>query len=746
MSHDFDFLPDDDALYSTQESPAYLVGLNDAQYRAVTSLEKSLLVLAGAGTGKTRVLTTRIAHILYSGLARPWDILAVTFTNKAAKEIAHRIGDLLGKQEALAWSGTFHSISAKILRRHAPAVGLQSSFTILNDDDQERLLKQILEADGADLKRTPAKVMLAVIDRWKNKAYLPKDVPMAEIPDIYHGKAVVYYTLYQERLRILNAVDFGDLLLLCITLFKNNPDILSDYHRRFKYILVDEYQDTNIAQYLWLRLLGGGAGHICCVGDDDQSIYGWRGAEIGNILKFEQDFKNPQIIRLEQNYRSTPIILKAASGLISHNQGRLGKTLYSKQTDGEKITLSCVWDGEEEARHITQTIEDIHRSKKITLSDIAILVRTSSQMRVLEERLITCAIAYRVIGGLKFYERAEIRDALAYLRLVAQPHDDLAFERILNKPKRGLGEAMVKNLREIARTIEASLYVATVKLLETQTLRTKARTNLMEFMQSLMRWIKMHDQMPLGELVATILEESGYIDMLRSDKSPDSTGRLENIKELVRSTNDYENLQGFLEHIALVMDNNSLETEDKVTIMTLHAAKGLEFHTVFLPGWEDGLFPSQKTMDENGTIGIEEERRLAYVALTRAKQKIYLSFAQNRQLYNRWQSTIPSRFIDDIPKDCIISQHPTYFASPRAKNIESEYEKNYVEYKVSPWQKARERFIEHRDSVNNFQKGDIVTHSKFGKGKIISAEGDKLLVQFDTEGFKNILSQFVQKV
>ena len=731
----------------------FLQGLNSAQEAAVLCLDKPLLVLAGAGTGKTRVLTTRIAHILASGQARPWEILSVTFTNKAAKEMQERVGHLLGGLEAMSWTGTFHSIAAKILRRHAPLVGLQSTFTILNDDDQERLLKQILEAGGEDLKKTPAKVMLAVIDRWKNKGYTPKDVPFSECPNIYGGKTAEYYEIYQDRLKTLNAADFGDLLLHNITIFKKHPDVLADYHRRFKFILVDEYQDTNIAQYMWLRLLAQGQSNICCVGDDDQSIYGWRGAEVGNILKFERDFEGAEIIRLEQNYRSTPTILRAASGLIDHNTGRLGKTLFSDMEDGEKIYLKTLWNGEEEAQYITEILEDIERSKEIPLSETAILVRTSSQMRVLEERLITCAIPYRVVGGMKFYERAEIRDALAYLRLVAQPHDDLAFERVINKPKRGLGDATVKTLRDVARGMNGSVYLATRDVIEQGMLRPKAKNSLNGFVTDLDRWLKLRDTIPVSELAGIILDESGYMQMLVEDKSPDAAGRIENLKELVKSMEDYDTLGNFLEHVALVMDNNAPDTSEKVTIMTLHAAKGLEFHTVFLPGWEDGLFPSQKSMDENGNAGLEEERRLAYVALTRAKNRIYLSFAQNRRLYNQWQSTLPSRFIEEIPEDCLQSTKQRYFAQPKS-NI-SQFDSRGSSYDTPGWKRAKENYIEHQSSAkqyqkrrssadHEFEKHDHVLHGKFGYGVIISVEGDRLLVKFEEEGFKNVFARYVE--
>lgn len=726
-----------------QKEAFYLQSLNPAQRESVLCLDKPLLVLAGAGTGKTKVLTSRIAHIIHTGQAKPWEILAVTFTNKAAKEMQERVAHLLGEQYGLSWTGTFHSIAAKILRSHAQIVGLNSQFTILNDDDQERLLKQILESAREDIKRTPPKVLAYVIDKWKNKGLLPNQIQLMDMPDIYGGRAAEYYQIYQDRLKQLNCVDFGDLLLHNITIFKNNPAVLSDYHRRFKFILVDEYQDTNIAQYLWLRLLAQGNSNLCCVGDDDQSIYGWRGAEVGNILKFERDFEGAKITRLEENYRSTPTILKAASSVIAHNHGRLGKTLYSQNPDGDKIFLKTTWNGEEEADYISRKIETIARNKEISFSEMAILVRTSSQMRILEEKLILGTIPYRVVGGMKFYERLEVRDALSYLRLVAQPHDSLAFERIINKPKRGIGDAAVASIRSIANENDVSSYMALQKMLAMKAFKPKQQAVLQEFMDNLHHWMELSKGHSVDELTQIILDESGYMQMLLDDKTPESVGRIENLKELVKSTGGYESLGHFLEHIALVMDNNALDTQEKVTLMTLHAAKGLEFHTVFLPGWEDGLFPSQKSIDENGLAGVEEERRLAYVALTRAKHRIFLSFAQNRRLYNQWQSTVPSRFISEIPDECLGSDNGNYFSMTQM-NQAVPFESGSHSYDTSV-KLHNQRFIDH-EATGDMKKGDKVYHEKFGDGIVINVDSGRALVKFTDSGFKNVMMRYLKNL
>jgi DNA helicase-2/ATP-dependent DNA helicase PcrA len=672
----------------------YLAGLNAEQRLAVETLDGPVLVLAGAGTGKTRVLTTRIAHILSLGRARPGEILAVTFTNKAAREMKHRIGEMVGGVvEGMPWLGTFHSIGVKILRRHAEMVGLKADFTILDVDDQIRLLKQLLDAENIDEKRWPGRVLASLIDGWKNRGLTPEQVPSGEAAAFANGRGLKLYKAYQERLKILNACDFGDLLLECIRLFREQPDVLRQYQGRFKYILVDEYQDTNVAQYLWLRLLGQSSilrdaapraapqdevhreqaliprpeearsavskdeaqaprflKNICCVGDDDQSIYGWRGAEVDNILRFEHDFPGAVVIRLERNYRSTGHILAAASHLITHNEGRLGKTLRTDDELGEKVSVTGAWDSEEEARAIGEEIEQLQRGGH-RLNEIAILVRASFQMREFEDRFVTLGLPYRVIGGPRFYERAEIRDALAYLRVVNSPADDLAFERIVNVPKRGLGDATVQLLHDHARKRRVPLTEAARAVIETDELKPKPRGSLRSVLDALDRWRAQRDALPHTELAEIILDESGYTEMWQKDRSADAAGRLENLKELVRSMDEFENLAGFLEHISLVMDNEKGAEADAVNIMTLHAAKGLEFDTVFLPGWEEGVFPNQRALDDQGRAGLEEERRLGHVGLTRARKRAKIYFATNRRMHGLWQTNIPSRFLDELPED-----------------------------------------------------------------------------------------------
>jgi len=649
-------------------APAYLAGLNAEQRRAVETLDGPVLVLAGAGTGKTRVLTVRIAHILATGRARPSEILAVTFTNKAAREMKQRVGEIVGHVvEGMPWLGTFHSIGVKILRRHAELVGLKPDFTILDVDDQVRLLKQLLEAENIDEKRWPARVLASLIDGWKNRGLTPEQVPPGEASAFANGKGLKLYKAYQERLKILNAADFGDLLLENIRLFREQPEVLRQYQARFKFILVDEYQDTNVAQYLWLRLLAQRTGaplpdplpvngererapkNICCVGDDDQSIYGWRGAEVDNILRFEHDFPGANVIRLERNYRSTAHILAAASHLIAHNEGRLGKTLRTDDVPGEKVSVTGAWDSEEEARAIGEDIEQLQRAGH-PLNEIAILVRASFQMREFEDRFVTLGLPYRVIGGPRFYERAEIRDALAYLRVINSPADDLAFERIVNVPKRGLGDATVQLLHDHARKRRVPLTEAARAVIATDELKPKPRGALRGVIEALDRWRKQRDDIPHTQLAEIVLDESGYTEMWQKDRSADAAGRLENLKELVRSMDEFENLQGFLEHISLVMDNEKAAAEDAVSIMTLHSAKGLEFDTVFLPGWEEGVFPNQRTLDEAGRAGLEEERRLAHVGITRARKRAKIYFATNRRMHGLWQTNIPSRFLDELPE------------------------------------------------------------------------------------------------
>jgi DNA helicase II / ATP-dependent DNA helicase PcrA len=642
----------------------YLKDLNTEQRLAVETLDGPLLVLAGAGTGKTRVLTARIAHILSMGRASPHEILSVTFTNKAAREMKERVGRMLGEMiEGMPWLGTFHSIGVKILRRHAELVGLKSDFTILDVDDQIRLLKQILQAENIDEKRWPARMLAGLIDHWKNRGLTPKDVPAGEGAAFAEGRGKKLYQALQDRLKVLNAADFGDLLLECIRLFRESPEVLRQYQDRFKFILVDEYQDTNVAQYLWLRLLSqktssqspltesvsAAPKNICCVGDDDQSIYGWRGAEVDNILRFEHDFPGAKIIRLERNYRSTGHILAAAAHLIAFNEGRLGKTLHTEDEPGEKVTVTACWDSEEEARAIGEEIEELHRSKH-TLDEIAILVRASFQMREFEDRFVNLGLPYRVIGGPRFYERAEIRDALAYLRVIHSASDDLAFERIVNVPKRGLGDATIKMLHDHARKRRIPLTQAARAIVETDDLKPKARGALRSLLECIARWTAQKDLLPHTELAEIVLDESGYTEMWQKEKSADAAGRLENLKELVRSMEEFENLAGFLEHISLVMDTEANADDDKVSIMTLHAAKGLEFDTVFLPGWEENLFPHQRALDEQGRAGLEEERRLAHVGLTRARRRAKIFFATNRRTHGLWQTNIPSRFLDELPE------------------------------------------------------------------------------------------------
>src|SRR6201995_2708322 len=647
-----------DAAFGEEPSPApvprdppYLAGLNPEQREAVEAADGPVLVLAGAGTGKTRGLTTRLAHILATRRAWPGQILCVTFTNKAAREMKERIGALIGGVvEGMQWLGTFHSIGAKMLRRHAELAGLKSNFTILDTDDQLRLLKQLIEAEGVDEKRWPARALASQIDGWENRGLRPDDVSEGEAQGYAFGKGKLLYRQYQDRLKELNAADFGDLLLETLHILKTNPDILADYRERFRYILVDEYQDTNVVQYLWLKLLASKDGNICVVGDDDQSIYGWGGAEGEKILRFERDFPGAKVIRLERNYRSTPAILGAASGLITANKGRLGKTLWTEGDPGEKIKVQGVWDAEEEARNVASDAEDLHRQGN-AFGQMAVLVRASFQMREFEDRFISLGLPYRVIDGPRFYERAEIRDAMAYLRLIAQGDDDLAFERIVNKPKRGIGDASVQALHLFARARQMPLLSAAREIAQTDDLPPKARKALTELAANFSRWTDTARVIPHTELAEMVLDESGYTDMLKADKSAEAPGRLENLKEFVRSMESFESLAAFLEHVSLVMEIAQDESGDRINLMTLHAAKGLEFDTVFLPGWEEGLFPAQRTMDENGLAGLEEERRLAYVGLTRARRRIRISFAANRRVHGTWQSALPSRFISELPQD-----------------------------------------------------------------------------------------------
>ena len=746
----------------------YLNDLNPAQRQAVEALDGPVLMLAGAGTGKTKALTSRIVHLLSTGRARPNEILSVTFTNKAAREMKNRVGVLLGQAvEGMPWMGTFHSICVKLLRRHAELVGLKSNFTILDTDDQIRLIKQVLALNNIDEKRWPARQMAGIIDHWKNRAWTPAKVPSAEA-SAFNNRGTEIYDQYQTRLRELNAVDFGDLLLHMVTIFQVHTDILEQYQRWFKYILVDEYQDTNVAQYLWLRLLAGAHKNICCVGDDDQSIYGWRGAEVGNILKFEKDFPGAVVVRLEQNYRSTPHILAAASGVIEGNQGRLGKRLWTDLDHGEKVRLIGHWDGEEEARWIGEEIEVIQRGTRGAdpqgLDDMAILVRASHQMRAFEDRFLTIGLPYRVIGGPRFYERMEIRDAMAYFRVVVSPDDDLAFERIVNTPKRGIGDKAQQKIQHCARANGVSLVDGARILASENGLGGKAGAELRVLIDGLDRWGRMTGDADLShmELAEIILDESGYTTMWQNDKTPEAPGRLENLKELVKALEQFENLQGFLEHVSLVMDNETDETGEKVSIMTLHAAKGLEFPVVFLPGWEDGLFPSQRSMDESGQKGLEEERRLAYVGITRAERLCTISFAGNRRVFGQWQSSLPSRFIDELPDDHIDVLTPPglYGGGFGAVGMSSTLHDRAADANVynSPgWRRMQDRAGSRSLSSPSeartmtidataspvFGLGDRVFHQKFGYGAVIGTEGDKLEIAFEKAGVKKVVARFV---
>ncbi|SOC40244.1 Rep family ATP-dependent DNA helicase [Rhizobium subbaraonis] len=820
--------------------PDYLSGLNPEQREAVETLDGPVLVLAGAGTGKTRVLTTRIAHILATGRAFPSQILAVTFTNKAAREMKERIGLLVGGAvEGMPWLGTFHSIGVKLLRRHAELAGLRSDFTILDTDDVVRLIKQIIQAEGLDDKRWPAKQFAGMIDGWKNKGLDPAQIPEGDARAFANGKGRELYTAYQNRLKTLNACDFGDLLLHPIRILRSHPDILREYHQKFRYILVDEYQDTNTAQYMWLRLLAqrspssragtadgeqvsgswpgdvspasaqAGAGrrdaavsasqkpqiNICCVGDDDQSIYGWRGAEVDNILRFEKDFPGAKVIKLERNYRSTAHILGAAGHLIAHNEDRLGKTLFTDRHDPEdgKVIVHAAWDSEEEARAIGEAIESLQRpdrdGKRHNLNDMAILVRASFQMREFEDRFVTLGLNYRVIGGPRFYERLEIRDAMAYFRLVCQPADDLAFERIVNTPKRGLGDTTIRNLHDYARARDIPMLAAAGDIIETDELKPKARKALFDVVADFKRWSALLENTPHTELAEKILDESGYTAMWQNDKSAEAPGRLDNLKELIRSMEQFESLRGFLEHVSLVMDAEQNEDLDAVSIMTLHSAKGLEFETVFLPGWEEGLFPHQRALDEGGRSGLEEERRLAYVGITRAKRNCHIWFVSNRRIHGLWQSTIPSRFLDELPEAHVeVAETEQSYGGygGRGGYGQSRFDKQEPfqnAYSTPGWRRAqanktdatrdnwgnrsghaierigygesgpRARTIEGElvaksttTEPSRFSVGDRVFHLKFGNGNISAIEGNKLTIDFDRAGQKRVLDGFVQPV
>ncbi|MEO1044835.1 MAG: UvrD-helicase domain-containing protein [Pseudomonadota bacterium] len=760
----------DDAPPVPQAEPAYLRGLNPEQRKAVTTLDGPVLMLAGAGTGKTAALTARLAHILATRRAWPSEILAVTFTNKAAREMRERVGGHVGEAvEGMPWLGTFHSIGAKMLRRHAELVGLQSNFTIIDTDDQLRLLKQLIQANDIDDKRFPARQLAAQIDGWKNRGLNPKDLSAADSEAYAQGRGQEIYQLYQDRLKALNACDFGDLLLHMLTLLKTDRTVLEQYQQRFKYILVDEYQDTNASQYLWLRLLAQSHHNICCVGDDDQSIYSWRGAEVGNILRFEKDFPEATIVRLEQNYRSTPQILAAASGLIQANSGRLGKTLWTELDPGDKVRVLGIWDGPEEARRVGEELESLQR-QGVSLNDCAILVRAQFQTREFEDRFIAIGMPYRIIGGFRFYERAEIRDALAYLRVINQPADDLAFERIVNTPKRGLGDKSVEKIHRLARATGTPLSRAAFDILDSDELPPRARNALAGLMKHIARWRDEMNSMTPADLVRQVLDESGYTATLQAEKSVEASGRLENLSELARAMEEYETLGDFLEHVSLVMDNDAADQGDTATIMTIHAAKGLEFHNVFLVGWEEGVFPSQRALDEGGTASLEEERRLAYVAITRARTRCTILHAANRRIYGQWTSAIPSRFIGEIPADAVDMEDSMTGGESLWRANWSEREDPFAHLARDPdrasrrgpgWQRAAhlkggfdttpKRVAENRRSavsMGNKGRDDItlgarVFHQKFGYGTVAEKEGNKLEIDFETSGRKRVLDSFV---
>ena len=754
-----------------QRTPVdYLAGLNPEQRLAVETTEGPVLVLAGAGTGKTRVLTTRLAHILATGRAKPWELLAVTFTNKAAREMRERITHLIGPSaEGLRWLGTFHSVAAQILRRHAELVGLKSTFTILDTDDQERLLKQILEAENIDTKRWTPRTLSGLIDHWKNRGWTPDKLPPGE--DFANGKGQSLYRAYQARLVTLNACDFGDLLLHNLTILSKHADLAEEYRRRFRYILVDEYQDTNVAQYLWLRLLTSSTGNVCCVGDDDQSIYGWRGAEVDNILRFERDFPGAKVIRLERNYRSTANILGAASGLIAANKSRLGKTLWTEDDAGEKVRVRGVWDGEAEARLIADEIETARRTG-MDYKDMAVLVRASFQMRAFEERFVMLAIPYKVIGGPRFFERAEIRDAHAYMRLILSEDDDLAFERIVNTPKRGIGDTTVQKILHIARAQGVSAMTAVRELITSDELQARTRTALALFVRDLDRWRVQAGAVKHWELTETVLEESGYVEMQKADRAS-GPARLDNLKELVQSMQQFDSLVAYLEHVSLVLDLDRGDSADAVQIMTLHGAKGLEFPLVFLPGWEEGVFPSQRSIDEKGEKGLEEERRLAYVGVTRARKDARISFAANRLVYGRWTSQLPSRFVDELPITHVEASSETgyYGASGGLRDAKSRWDEApsfgagysspgwkrgqaYTAARAPTTQRASQTLLEGDGRLiatadpkagSGWKRGDRVFHQKFGYGLVRLIEGNKLSVEFEKTGEKKVIDTFVEK-
>ncbi|MGB5777595.1 MAG: UvrD-helicase domain-containing protein [Allopontixanthobacter sediminis] len=749
--------------------PRYAANLNSPQQEAVLTTEGPVLMLAGAGTGKTAALTARLAHLVAMRKAWPSEILCVTFTNKAAREMRERVGRHIGDAvEGMPWLGTFHSIGAKMLRRHAELVGLQSNYTIIDTDDQLRLLKQLIRDQDLDEKRWPPRQLAGLIDRWKNRGLNPADLDAAENEAFANGRGQEFYTLYQERLKALNACDFGDLLLHMLNILRREPEVLKMYQQRFKYILVDEYQDTNQVQYLWLRLLAQERKNICVVGDDDQSIYSWRGAEVANILRFEKDFPGAKVVKLEQNYRSTPHILAAASGLIDANSQRIGKTLWTQFEGGDQVRVIGVWDAPEEARRVGEEAERLER-EGASLDQVAILVRAQYQTREFEDRFIQIGLNYRIIGGFRFYERSEIRDALAYLRVIAQPRDDLAFERIYNQPKRGLGAKTLEKMFQHSRATDMPLAAASLQLADSDELPKRAAGTIAALMRDFLRWKELAEQTTPAELLRTVMDECGYTAMLQAEKSAESAGRLENLSELARAMEEYETLGDFLEHVSLVMDNERAGDGEKLTIMTMHAAKGLEFDNVFLPGWEEGVFPSQRSLDEGGLASLEEERRLAYVAITRARKRCTILYAANRRIYGSWTSSIPSRFVAELPDDHVTRETTMTGGASLWQANWSESEDPFAHVSTSRperssqrgpgWQRAltsgydtkQLRLKESTRSAASFAaqpRSDIavgarVFHDKFGYGEVIGQEGNKLEIEFDTSGTKRVIDSFV---
>lgn len=739
----------------------YLDGLNDKQRQAVEHVNGPLLVLAGAGTGKTKVLTSRIAHLLVDNVAMPSNILAVTFTNKAAKEMNERVRSMVGGAAEGLWIGTFHSIAAKILRVNAELVGLRSNFTIIDYDDQVRLVKQIMSEMEIDIKETPPKTVLSVIQGYKDQALTPPKVSMNHVPKrLAEGKIHQIYIEYQERLLRANAADFGDLLLHNIELFNHNIDRLQQYQERFKYILVDEYQDTNIAQYLWLRLLAQKYKNIACVGDEDQSIYGWRGAEIGNILKFSKDFEGAEVIRLEQNYRSTNQILSVASTIIANNTERLGKTLWTEHEAGVPVKLIKYNSNYDEAKFTVREIEDLVRNHNIKPSNIAILVRAAYQTRNFESEFINSGVPYRVVGGLRFYERKEIKDIISYMRVIIQPDDDFAFERIINTPKRGIGQGTMQKIFKTASENKISLFKASVAMCTAGAFSPRISTKLASLTEDILRWGKLRENLHHAVLTRLVGEESGYIKMLEDENTIEADARIENIKELIGALDDFEGLQAFLEHISLVTDSEESVDGDMVSIMTIHASKGLEFPFLFLPGWDDGVFPNQRAIDESGNKGLEEERRLAYVAITRARESLYISHTLSRSQFGDMQPSIPSRFITEMPEECIETIDKSYgLGYGQGYGSDSSYDrsegrnkkKTHYQRYLEKQQQSKQAFGAYMESDyvsvskdKGFEINQRVVHQKFGNGTVVSVEGDVVKVLFDKMGVKTLKESFLE--